>query len=120
MNAKRILFGIIFGALSGVICIGGLIFFRGIPPTLTYPNDILFLIGGLHNRIVMGILIGFAGDLKIIKDENDPINSIVRGTIFGAILSAAGFFYGATISFFLMGLLYGAVTDLLATYLSKE
>jgi len=120
MNSKRILFGTIFGALSGVICITGMILLGGIPTSLVYPNDILFLIGGLHNRIILGLLIGFAGDLKIIKDENDPINSLIRGTIIGAILSVAGFFYGSAISFFLMGLVYGALTDLITTYLSKE
>ena len=68
----------------------------------------------------MGILIGFAGDLKIIKEEDDPMNSVVRGVIIGGIVSTAGFFYGAAITFFLMGLLYGALTDFLTTYLSKE
>ena len=113
MNPKRILFGTIFGAVSGVICIIGMIFLSGV-------TDILFLMGGLHNRIVMGLLIGFAGDLKIYKDENDPLNSIIRGAIFGAIVSAAGFFYGAQITFFLMGLVYGVLTDILTTLVSKE
>ncbi|NHI91498.1 MAG: hypothetical protein EAX96_03275 [Candidatus Lokiarchaeota archaeon] len=68
----------------------------------------------------MGILIGFAGDLKIVKEHDDPLNSVIRGVLIGAILSVGGFFYGAGISFFLMGLVYGALIDFLTTWLSKE
>ena len=113
MNSKRILFGTIFGAVSGIICIIGMIFLSGV-------TDILFLIGGLHNRIIMGILIGFAGDVTLFKDENDSLNAAVRGLIFGAIVSTAGFFYGAQITFFFMGLVYGVLTDILTTLVSKE
>lgn len=120
MNFKRIIFGTIFGAISGVICIIGMVFLNMIPAYLIFPYNILYLVGGIYNRIIMGILIGFAEDLKIIKEEDDPLNSLIRGLLMGALVSTAGFFYGAAISFFLMGLLYGALTDLITTYLSKE
>lgn len=120
MNFKRIIFGTIFGAISGVICIMGMIFLNMIPIHLIFPYNILYIIGGVYNRIIMGILIGFAGDLKIIKEEDDLLNALVRGVLIGALVSTAGFFYGAAISFFLMGLLYGALIDLITTYLSKE
>jgi hypothetical protein len=119
INIKRVIFATLLGAILGVFCIlgasgriGGWI-----------GNEIL-LIGLWYNRVVMGVIIGFAGDLHLIKRNNGSkrLNSILRGIIFGTLVSLQ--FY-LTTSFldllsFLAGIGYGIVIDLVSTFLTQK
>lgn len=99
---------VITGAVLGVLCIigvGGRIGFHG--------NE-LFLFAMWYNRVIMGLLIGLAGGLKIIDSEN---NYIVRGLILGLLVSSAitltsGFM---DVPSFFAGVVYGVIIDLAAT-----
>jgi hypothetical protein len=72
----------------------------------------------------MGVIIGFAGDLRLIKNFNRSkwLNSTLRGFIFGILVSLQ--FY-LTTSFldllsFLAGIGYGIMIDLLTTLLIQK
>ena len=119
INIKRIASGTIIGATLGIFCIlgaqgrvGGWI-----------GNEIL-LIGLWYNRVIMGVLIGFAGDLKLINkgDKVKWINSILRGAIFGLIVALQ--FYLTTnlldLMSFLAGIVYGIIIDIFSTLLTKK
>jgi hypothetical protein len=119
LNVKRIGFATLIGAVLGIFCIlgasgrvGGWI-----------GNEIL-LIGLWYNRVIMGLLIGFAGDLQLIKKDNRSkwLNSTMRGVILGFLVSLQ--FYLSTnlldLLSFLAGILYGIVIDLLSTLLAQK
>jgi len=110
LNVKRIGFATLIGAVLGRV--GGWI-----------GNEIL-LIGLWYNRVIMGLLIGFAGDLQLIKKDNRSkwLNSTMRGVILGFLVSLQ--FYLSTnlldLLSFLAGILYGIVIDLLSTLLAQK
>ena len=117
MNVKRIGFATIIGAILGILCIlgasgrvGGWI-----------GNEVL-LIGLWYNRVVMGVLIGFAGDLILIKNENrsEWLNTALRGAFFGLLVAMQ--FYLSTVFLdllsFLAGIAYGIIIDFLSTKFS--
>ena len=119
LDLKRIGIATLLGAILGIFCIlgasgrvGGWI-----------GNEIL-LIGLWYNRVIMGLLIGFAGDLDLIKKGNGSkwLNSTVRGTILGFLITLQ--FYLSTILLdlptFLAGIVYGIIIDLLSTLFTSE
>jgi hypothetical protein len=112
MNLKRMLISIILGAIFGIICVIGNIIGNGTP----------FLIAAWYNRVILGAMIGFAGDFKIYKGENNIINSILRGLIIGAFVSLgfAFFLHPILVSFFIAGLIFGILIDVISTLLSKK
>ena len=75
-----------------------------------------YLFTVFYNRLILGFIIGFVEDIKLI--EKRLLNAVVREAILGEIISLGisfcGFFTGSY-TFVLFGMLYGAVTDLLAT-----
>jgi len=119
INVKRVGFATILGAILGVFCILG----AGGRIGGWEGNEIL-LIGLWYNRVVMGVVIGFAGDLHLIKNGNRSkwLNSTLRGIIFGFLVSLQ--FYLTTslldLPTFLAGLVYGIVIDLLSTLLTQK
>ena len=117
MNTKRIILGIIFGAASGILCVLGNILL--ISP---WTGNEGFLVIAFWNRVILGLLIGFSGDLKLIQSETSPLNAIIRGAIFGALVSLHLAFFSNVFSFlfFLMGIVFGVAIDLLATLASKN
>ncbi|MFX0071042.1 MAG: hypothetical protein ACFFAO_08125 [Candidatus Hermodarchaeota archaeon] len=115
MNIKRLVCSTILGMCFGIICILG--------TPLTVPNRVflpsleIYLIGAWYNRFIMGIVIGFAGDLKIYKEKDNILNSIIRGALIGAIVSTSFAFlrnYPA-ILFFIVGIIFGILNDLIST-----
>ena len=117
-NLKRIGLATLIGAILGIFCILGASGRVG-----GWLGNEILLIGLWYNRVIMGLLIGFAGNLQFLKKDNSPkwLNTILRGAILGALVSLQ--FYLST-SFldllsFLAGILYGIVIDLIITGLVK-
>lgn len=119
INVKRIVLAILIGAVLGIFCILG----AGGRVGGWTGNEIL-LIGLWYNRVIMGLLIGFAGDLKLIKKGNNVkwLNSIVRGAILGFLVSLQ--FYLSTnlldLLSFLAGIVYGIIIDVSCTVLTQK
>lgn len=122
MNFKRLILGTVFGAVFGLICVGGTLLLGATPAHLVYPYNILYLVGAFYNRVIMGLLIGLAGELKIYEDSDNLVNSIIRGAILGTIVTLGFYLFqqGVAITFLIAGIAYGAGIDLLITWLSKE
>lgn len=119
MNRKRLGIAILTGALLGILCIIGV----GLRLPGGYFANWVFLIGMWYNRVIMGLVIGFADELVIIKGENSRVwaNAIVRGLLFGLIVSAAIFLSTEfrDIPAFFAGIIYGIIIDLVSTALSR-
>ncbi|TFG10358.1 MAG: hypothetical protein EU535_08320 [Promethearchaeota archaeon] len=119
INIKRIGLATVLGAVLGIFCILG----AGGRVGGWIGNEIL-LIGLWYNRVIMGVIIGFAGDLELIKSGKSAKwgNPILRGIILGLLVSLQ--FYLST-SFldlltFLAGIMYGIIIDLVSTLLTQK
>ena len=120
VNFKRLSISIIVGALLGVLCIIGV----GSRIPGGYLPNIVFLIGMWYNRVIMGIVIGLAGDLRILKSEkaSNLGNALVRGLIFGFLVSSAIFLsteFRDVLAFF-AGIAYGIIIDGVATWYEQR
>ncbi|MBN2230533.1 MAG: hypothetical protein JW779_13175 [Candidatus Thorarchaeota archaeon] len=120
VSYRRVAIATLTGALLGVLCIIGV----GARIPGGYSANMIYLIAVWYNRVIMGLMIGLAGDVSIIKstsEKNYP-NSIARGLLFGLIITSATFLLSDTI-FDLMGwfagLLYGPIIDAVATLTEK-
>jgi hypothetical protein len=119
INIKRIGFATVLGAILGIFCILGASGRVG-----GWNGNEILLIGLWYNRVVMGILIGFAGEFQLIKKGNRSkwLNSALRGMIFGFLVSLQ--FY-LTTSFldlptFLAGIMYGIIIDLVSSLFAHK
>ena len=125
VNMKRIGIATVMGALLGVLCIIGV----GGRIDGGYATNMVYLIGIWYNRLIMGILIGFAGGWTILKSEKEKNlgNALARGILFGILVSTATVFsfvsiggsMGPDIMGLFAGFAYGPIIDLVATYLEK-
>ncbi|HNR43973.1 MAG TPA: hypothetical protein PLI06_08575 [Methanofastidiosum sp.] len=112
INNKRILIGLLTGAILGVFCI------IGVGARIGYENYI-FLIGMWYNRVVMGLLIGLADNIQITKGHK---NVLLRGALLGLIVSSAIFIsteFRDVPSFF-AGIVYGVIIDFVASKYGKN
>lgn len=120
MNRKRLGIAILTGALLGILCIIGV----GARIPGGYFANIIFLIGMWYNRVIMGLVIGFADEIVIIKGENNRMwaNTIIRGLLFGIIVSVAIFLSTEfrDIPSLFAGIAYGVIIDLVATAFSRK
>ena len=119
ISVKRIGFGIIFGAILGIFCILGASGRVG-----GWTGNEILLIGLWYNRVIMGLLIGLAGDLYLIKNDNRSkwLNTTLRGAVLG-FLVALQFYLSTTfldLLSFLAGIAYGIIIDLLSTKLTQK
>ncbi|MFW9978832.1 MAG: hypothetical protein ACFFEJ_12185 [Candidatus Thorarchaeota archaeon] len=117
---RRVVISIVMGSLLGILCIIGV---GGRVPG-GFDANIMYLLGVWYNRVIIGLIVGFAGDVTIIKSESEKnlANAAVRGLILGFIISFATIF-GKPDWIDLMGLIagvaYGVIIDLIATYFHK-
>ncbi len=118
IQIKRLIIGIVMGAFLGIFCVIGVSLRL---PNPVYPNATIYLTGAWYNRVVMGALIGLAGGIKLYKDENNIVNSIIRGAIIGAFVSVGFSFLSQsiTLTYFLAGIAWGIVNDLVTTRIIK-
>lgn len=113
MEKKRLIAGIITGALLGVLCIIG----GGI--RLGFSGNSMLLAGMWYNRLVMGAFIGLAGNIHIVKGK---ANVVVRGLSLGALI---GFAFLLSTGFrdpigFGAAIVYGLIIDMVATKWEKN
>ena len=115
---KRLIVGTVLGAILGIFCVIGVSLRL---PDPVYPNATVYLIGAWYNRVVMGSLIGLAGGIKLYKNEDNILNSIIRGAIIGAFVSVSFSFLSQAIelTYFFAGIVWGLVNDLVTTQLMK-
>jgi len=113
-DLKRIEKATLIGALLGIPCVLGASLRLG-----GWMSNEILLFGLWYNRVIMGLLIGLAGNVQLIKKENvsKRVNTIIRGTILGLLVSLQ--FYLSTnlldpLTFF-AGILYGIIIDLICT-----
>lgn len=116
-NYKRLWISVLLGAVLGVLCIIGVGYRVGMTGNEWY------LFGMWYNRVLMGVLIGFAGYWELIRGEGNSNlkNSAVRGLILGIIVTSAIFFsteFRDMPSWF-AGMAYGVIIDVVATRLSS-
>lgn len=119
IDLKRIGLATLIGAVLGIFCILGASGRVG-----GWKGNEILLIGLWYNRVIMGLLIGFTGNLQLIKKGNSSkwLNPILRGAILGLLVSLQ--FYLSTNLLdplsFLAGILYGIVIDLLCTLFTQK
>ncbi len=112
MNIKRMILSLIIAGIFGVFCAYG-------TSTVEIPGfDITmpYLLTIFYSRLMIGLVIGLAENIQLLKKE--LLNSILRGAIFGAIVSVSISFYGGGAIFMAAGIIYGLLTDFIATKLS--
>ncbi|MBU1093523.1 MAG: hypothetical protein KKH01_03580 [Firmicutes bacterium] len=109
MNKRRILIGLLTGALLGVLCIVG--------AQLRYTQTLepLYLFAFWFNRVLIGLVIGLASRCFTLP------KAILRGAILGAFVSFA--FYCSTAFFdttgFIAGIIYGMIIEFVTFKFSK-
>lgn len=108
MKGRRILLAVITGAVLGVFCI------IGVGTRIGFSGNELFLFAMWYNRVIMGLLIGLAGDLNIIHSDK---NFIPRGLILGLLVTSAITLTSGFIDWpsFFAGIVYGVIIDFVAT-----
>jgi hypothetical protein len=116
---RRIGISIIVGALLGVLCIIGV----GSRIEGNYSN-VVYLAAVWYNRVIMGLMVGLAGGVTIIKSDKEKnyVNAIVRGLIIGIIVSSATLLLSETITDWMgwfAGVIYGPIIDVVATATKK-
>ncbi len=110
------------GAILGVFCIIGVN--QRLPPLPLgpIPNASIFLLAAWYNRLIMGIIIGLAGELHFLKEKYHIIESVIRGLVIGAIISVSFSFLQqeVTWTYFFAGIAYGLIIDLVSTILVRK
>ncbi len=104
MFKNRLNVALISGAVLGIFCIvGGSV-------RLGWQGNQLLLFSLWYNRLLMGLVIGLAGGLTLIKGQ---LNWLLRGALLGLGVSAAYFLTagaGDWVSF-LAGVVYGVIME---------
>ena len=110
---KRALIAMVAGSALGVFCI------LGVGYRVGFSGNGLFLFSVWYNRFLMGLLIGVAGDVKLLAGRGG--NVVARGLLLGTLVTLAsslstGFRDGPA---FYAGIVSGVIIDALATWLSE-
>jgi hypothetical protein len=106
---KRMAIALALAAVFGYFCALGTsaVEIPGFEATLPY------LLTVFYSRLMMGFTIGFAGGVKLLKGE--ARNAALRGAVIGGIVSVGIAFYGGAAVLIPFGMVYGLLTDLIAT-----
>jgi hypothetical protein len=107
------------GGILGIICIIGV---NQRLPANPLPSVSLFLLGAWYNRLIMGVMIGLAGELHFLGEKYHILESILRGLVIGAIISVSFSFLQnePTWTYFFAGTAYGLIIDVTSTLLIKN
>ena len=122
-STRRIIITVIVGALLGILCIIGV----GSRIDGNYAN-VIYLTGVWYNRVIMGLMVGLAGGITLIKSDkpkNYP-NAVVRGLLIGVVVSSATLLMVTDTAGWIIdllgwfaGVMYGLIIDVVATTLEK-
>ena len=112
MNKKRLIIALIISAFFVILCAYGTssVEIEGFEITLPYLLTIFYA------RLLIGFFIGIAEHIELLKNKYQ--NAAVRGAIFGIIASIVIAFYGGGEIFITFGIIYGIITDVIATRFS--
>ncbi len=108
--SQRMIYGIILGAILGVVCILG--------ASLRMPGElsVAYLFSFWFNRVLMGLVIGLFPRPRRLR------LGLVRGLVLGAFVSFA--FYSSTefldLMGFMAGLAYGIIIETVLFYTIKH
>lgn len=109
---KRLKISLWLGAGLGLVCIFGVGFRLGF-----FGNE-MFLFGVWLNRLILGLVIGLAGNIYFVKSK---LNPVLRGLFFGFLISFS--LLAATdfkdIIGFVPGIFYGLIIDVIASKYEK-
>jgi hypothetical protein len=115
VSYKRLGISTVTGAILGVFCILGAV--QRIPGN--FSENLPYLLGIWTMRVILGIVIGLAGDIIIFKGEKwqNWVNAVIRGIFFGSIFSAAIVLIDPFRDYmtFAAGIAYGPIIDLITT-----
>ena len=105
MKFKRLGLSLLSGALLGVICIIG-----GSARAGGFSGNEWYIIGMWYNRVIIGLVIGLAGNLVLVKNKFNPY---LRGALLGLLVSSAFFLTSGLrdTTAFLAGILYGIIIE---------
>jgi hypothetical protein len=109
LSLKRMGIALLVAAFFGAGCAYGTSTVEIPGFTVTMP----YLLTIFYSRLMIGLVIGLAGEVKLMKKE--PQNSLLRGGLAGAIVSIGISFYGGAEILTAAGIVYGIITDFLAT-----
>ena len=112
-NTKRMVISVALAAFFGFFCAYGTstVEIPGFTVTLPYLATIFWA------RLLIGFAIGLAGSWMIVNNEMK--NAVIRGAIIGAVISPVISFYGGAEVFIASGIVYGIITDVVATRFGK-
>lgn len=101
---KRLLIALVSGAVLGLFCI------VGASVRLGWQGNQLLILSLWYNRLVMGLVIGLAGELRLTQGS---ANWAVRGLLLGLVVSAAYFLTAGASDWvsFLAGVVYGLIIE---------
>ncbi|HDD60915.1 MAG TPA: hypothetical protein ENF22_00105 [Chloroflexi bacterium] len=101
---KRIALSILTGAILGIFCI------LGASVRIGWQGNQHLIFSLWYNRLIMGLLIGLAGNLVIIKRD---WNWVLRGASLGLVVSAAYFFTSGAVDWVSLfaGVVYGVIIE---------
>ncbi len=113
LNLKRMLIALILAAIFGFFCAYG-------TSTVEIPGFVMtteYLLTVFYARLMIGFLVGFTGGLVLLKGK--MANAALRGGIMGVIASISISFFGGAAVLIPAGIVYGIITDVVATRLSS-
>jgi hypothetical protein len=110
---KRMVIGLLSGAVLGIFCIFGVKFRMG------DQVDGIFLFATWFNRVIMGLMIGFYSPIS-----NRIMHSVLRGALLGLLVSFSLYVATDFLDFtgFIAGIFWGVIIDIICTKygISKE
>lgn len=111
----RTLISTLLGSLLGIFCILGV---RMRMPPSPLPSASIYLLGAWYNRLIMGLVIGFAGEFHFLNEKYRIIEAVLRGVLLGALISVSFSFLqqAVTLTYFFAGIGYGLIIDLVTTF----
>ena len=101
MNSKRLLHGLLWGVILGVVCVLGAVL------RIEEPLGFDYVFAYWYNRVLMGLVIGLFPVWGLKK-------SIIRGAVIGLLVSFA--FFSATSYQDWIGFLFGAIYGMIVEY----
>ena len=107
------------GAILGIFCILGV---RTRIDFIAEPSETIYLLGAWYNRLIMGIVIGLAGQFHFLKEKYYILEAILKGLFIGGIISVSFAFLQQviTLTYFFAGLAYGIIIDVVTTLIIKK
>ena len=114
VNWKRMGISLLLAGFFGAGCAYGTSTAQIPGFTATMP----YLLTIFYGRLLMGFIIGLAGGVVLVKGALK--NAALRGGTIGAVCSIGISFYGGAAVFITAGIVYGVITDCVATRLSGK